>query len=398
MYPAITACRACRGADLTSVLDLGYLAISDFVRPGQALERAPLELVRCAACGLVQLRHTVDRDRLYKTYHYRSGVNETMVAALANVADDAQSRVTLERGDSVLDIGCNDGTLLRFYPDWVTKIGFDPSDVAQDAWLAQKRPGYTLNRDYFPTTRQHLPVPCKIVTAVAMFYDLDDPGRFLDEVKRWLHPEGVLVLQFQDAVSMYEATAVDNVCHEHLCYYTLETLARLANQHGLHVETTSIHPVNGGSLRVVLRHGTSTATWVSPPLFWHMFARRVEKNKRDTVGLLRDLRDEGASVYGIAASTKFNTLSQYYGIGPDLIEAIGERSPHKVGKYTVTGIPVVSEEEMRAARPDYLFVCAWGFADAFAEREKDLLAQGTKLIVPLPRLEVREGAALVSSF
>lgn len=392
----ITACRACGDPKLDGVLDLGNLAISDFLEPGQEVERAPLELVRCAGCGLVQLRHTVERDRLYRTYHYRSSVNETMVAALADVADDARSRVQLERGDAVLDIGCNDGTLLRFYPDWVTKIGFDPSDVAQDAWLAQRKPHYTLHRDYFPTTRQHAPVPCKIVTAVAMFYDLDDPGRFLDEVKRWLHPEGVLVLQFQDLWSMTQANAVDNVCHEHLTYWSLDPLRLLLDRHGLKITDFGIQPVNGGSLRVVVHHRDAPALpmYKLPEWGWDRlledFADRVQANKQDTRALLERLKAAGQTVYGLAASTKWNTLSQFYGIGPDLITAIGERSPHKVGKRTVTGIPIVSEEAVRAARPDYLVACAWQFADAFAEREKDLLAGGTRLIVPLPTLRVVE--------
>jgi hypothetical protein len=262
-------------------------------------------------------------------------------------------------------------------------------------------------RDYFPTRRQHTPVPCKIVTAIACFYDVEDPGRFLEEVKRWLHPEGVLVLQFQDLGSMMQAYAIDNVCHEHLTYWDQYAITRLLRVHGLEIVSTSDVPINGGSLRVVARHGEviSQRSWntVRAQRFWadtdlgdrnllHHWVGWVQDKKRDTVALLERLRDEGKSVYGIAASTKFNTLAQFYGIGPELVTAIGERSPAKVGKTTVTGIPIISEEAMRAARPDYLLCCAWGFADAFAEREQAVLAAGTKLIVPLPQLTIRGGA------
>lgn len=397
----ITACRACGDAKLDPVLDLGNLAISDFLEPGQEAERAPLELVRCGGCGLVQLRHTVHRDRLYTAYHYRSGVNQVMVDALYDVAIDTLEPSNLAPGDTVLDIGCNDGTLLRHYAriaPGTRRIGFDPSDVARDAWLARDF-DYDLIRDYFPTTRQHAPTLCKIVTAIACFYDVDDPGRFLDEVKRWLHPEGVLVLQLQDLGAMIDAGAVDNVCHEHVTYWDESSLVDLAERHDLLVQTVSPHPINGGSRRFVFRHAAAAHPgWLSvtavEPEALAVFAERVRVNKHETVALLERLKAAGKTVYGIAASTKFNTLSQFYGIGPDLITAIGERSPAKVGKYTVTGIPIVSEQAMRDAKPDYLFVCAWGFADAFAEREKDLLAQGTRLIVPLPSVRVVEGGAV----
>ena len=399
-YTAIVACRACADRRLEGVIDLGDLAISDFLAPGQAVERAPLALCRCAGCGLVQLRHTVDRDRLYRTYHYRSGVNETMVAALGGVVADATHRVDLRPGDAVLDIGCNDGTLLEQYPTTLHRIGFDPADVATDAWL-ERDFDYDLIRDYFPTTRQHTPIPCKIVTAVAVFYDLEDPGRFLDEVKRWLHPEGVLVLQFQDLASMVEANAVDNVCHEHLTYWDYGSLLRLLRAHDLWLYDLRRVSVNGGSVRATIGPDATRKMWLSGPTSYPFivipedlsaFAQRVQRNRVETVRLLCDLKRQGKTIYGIAASTKFNTLSQFYEIGPHLIDAIGERSPAKVGRSTVTGIPIVSEEEMRAAKPDYLLACAWQFADVFAAREKDLLDQGTRLIVPLPQLRIVEGA------
>jgi len=399
----IDACRACGDRRLEEVLDLGNLAISDFLEPGQeVVDRAPLTLVRCALCGLVQLRDTVDRDRLYRTYHYRSGVNETMLAALEDVVDDAMSRVDLETGDAVLDIGCNDATLLGRYPNWTRRIGYDPSDVALEAWRGHSF-RYDLVRDYFPTRRQHIPVPCKIVTAIACFYDVDDPGAFLDEARRWLHPEGVLVLQFQDLESMVLANAIDNVCHEHLTFWGPLPLGRLLQERGLRMVDASPRAVNGGSIRVTIRHGRSVApnwgthdVWRAGDWSLDQFAARVVRNKALTLRYLERLRRAHKRVYGIAASTKWGTLSQYYGIGPELVQAIGERSPHKVGKRTVTGIPIISEEQMRQDRPDYLLCCAWGFADAFAQREAELLAGGTRMIVPLPYPRIVQGAPVAS--
>jgi NDP-4-keto-2,6-dideoxyhexose 3-C-methyltransferase len=387
----IAACRSCGSPDLTTVLDLGNLAVSDFVDDPSTLDRAPLELVRCAACTLVQLRHTVDRDRLYRTYHYRSGVNETMVAALADVVADATKRVVLEPGDAVLDIGCNDGTLLGFYPKDVHRIGFDPSDVAREAWLA-KDFDYDLVRDFFPTSRQHTPVPCKVVTAIACFYDVDEPNTFLAEVKRWLHPEGVLVLQFQDFHSMARANGFDNICHEHLTYWSEGPLDALLTKHGLHTSTVSRVPVNGGSKRIVIKHGASRFPFrAAPQPDMAEFGERIRGLRDETCALLEIYRRQGKRVLGYAASTKANTLLQFYGLGPEHIQAFMERSPHKWGKKTTTRIPIVSEEEGRAMNPAFLFVGAWQFADAFAQREAALLANGTKLIVPLPFLRLVGG-------
>ena len=397
-YREITACRSCAGTHLESVLDLGNLCVSDFLDPGQEPDRAPLELVRCGACSLVQLRHSVDRDRLYRTYHYRSGTNETMVAALRDVVTDATRRVRLEPGDWVLDVGCNDGTLLDQYPTWVNGVGFEPSQLAAEA-VRSGAGRRCVVRDYFPPTRYPVdPVPCKVITACAVFYDLDDPGAFLEECKRWLHPEGVLVLQFQSLDVMCVWNAIDNVCHEHLTYWNAIPLGRLLRRYGLQMVASDHSCINGGSTRLFVKPGYNPSpNWGTHDVWRSLdntewLGDRVERDKTAIVALLRDLKADGQRVYGMAASTKFNTLSQVYGIGPDLIEAIGDRSPAKVGKYTVTGIPIVSEEEMRAARPDYLFVCAWGFADAFLERERALLEQGTRFIVPLPRLRVVGGA------
>lgn len=383
----ITACRSCGSPDITTVLDLGNLAVSDFTESCEG-DRAPLELVRCAACTLVQLRHTVDRDALYRTYWYRSGVNETMVAALADVVADATRRVVLEPGDAVMDIGCNDGTLLGFYPKDVHRIGFDPSDVARDAWLA-KDFDYDLVRSFFPYERQHKPRLCKVITAIACFYDVDDPNTFLSEAKRWLHPEGVLVLQFQDLHGMARANGFDNICHEHLGYWTEGSLDPLLTAHDLHTSTVQRVPINGGSLRITIKHGAARIPLrASPSPDMAKFARTVEHLKAETRCLLQIYRGQGKTVLGYAASTKANTLLQYYGIGPDLVSAFMERDRRKWGKKTVTGIPIIGEEEGRAMNPAFLFVGAWQFADAFAQRERALLETGTRLIVPLPHLRL----------
>ncbi len=386
----ITACRSCGSPRLESVLDLGLLAVNDFVSDGQPVDYAPLELARCEECTLVQLRHTVPRERLYRNYFYRSGTNESMVAALRDVVEDAASRVNLQPGDVWIDIGANDGTLLRQVPNHIVKMGFEP---ASNLFREAVKGGNLIYPGFFPPEYDPPAWKAKVITAIACFYDLDDPNAFVAAVKKWLHPEGVWVVQFQDLRSMLQANAVDNVCHEHLEYYSTQALADLLNRHGLIVADLSYNVVNGGSLRVVARHGQGKQCF---PLGSHErpadlveFAREARSLKIRTVRALEGYRDRGIRVLGYGASTKGNTLLQYYGITPDLLPAIADRNPDKWGKRTVgTNIPIISEEEARAMKPDYLFVLPWHFMDSFRKRERAFLERGGKFIVPLPTLRV----------
>jgi NDP-4-keto-2,6-dideoxyhexose 3-C-methyltransferase len=382
----ITACRSCGSGKLETVLDLGNLCVSDFIKPGDAEDRAPLELVVCLDCSLVQLRHTVERDRLYRgSYWYRSGTNESMRAALRDVVEDACSRVPGAK--CVLDIGCNDGTMLRMFPQEWTRCGFEPSNLAEEAQEGND----TIWRNYFtgwPTIQRW-----DIITSIAMFYDLDDPNAFVKAIKDWLHPDGVWVVQFQDLRAMLTCNGFDNICHEHLLYLSEIAFTELVARHGLRVDDVSYNNTNGGSVRYIVRHGeqeSSLRTWAQGfSDAWELisFSKQVEQLKRDTLNLLWRLKGEGKLVLGYGASTKGNTLLQYYGIDASLLPAIAERAPEKVGRQTVgSHIPIISEEEMRRLRPDYLFVLPWHFVGAFRKREADFLARGGQFILPLPTL------------
>jgi hypothetical protein len=386
-----TTCRACQDNNLTTVLDLGTLAVSDFVTdPTAPLDRAPLELVECGGCGLVQLRHTVDRDRLFRRYFYRSATNEAMVTALRDLAEDAVGRVILERGDHVMDLGCGDGTLLRFLPTHVRRIGVDPSDVADSAIAS----GATIVHDYWPITRYPVPVvPQMLIFSAAMLYSVEDPSAFARAVRDWLHPQGLWVIQ----VSYLPATLATNnfgdVVHEHVGYFTLDSLRRLLEPVGLRIEAYSFNDVNGGSVRVFVRHAGACveATMPDDELAEGAlagFADRVERLKHDTLETLQDFKRNGVRVLGYGASTKGATMLGYYGIGPNLLPAIADRNPAKWGKFTPQGIPIIGEDQARAQHPDVFFVLPWHFLDAFKEREMVFLRHGGRFLIPLPELRL----------
>jgi len=219
---------------------------------------APLELVRCKneACGLVQLRHTVNRDLLYREYWYQSGINQSMRDALMDVAVSATQAVKLNAGDIVVDIGSNDGTLIRHFHTLkgdLRIIGFEP---AKNLALSPQDGAREIINDYFNYKDFALRFPnekAKVVTSIAMFYDLDNPNVFVRDVKRVLANDGIWVIQMNCLERMLDQNAFDVISHEHLEYYSVSVLDYLVGKHGFEVDHVEFNEVNGGSMRAYVR-------------------------------------------------------------------------------------------------------------------------------------------------
>ena len=259
-----TTCRICGCPHLAPVLSLGDQRIAGaFADPGgaQPVERAiPMELVRCdmtqdqEACGLIQTKHTVPGSILYSSYWYRSGVNRTMTENLHGIARGVEAIVPLESGDLVVDIGCNDGTLLDGYQaQGLRHLGFDPSDVARYA-IAK---GYDVVNDFYSAEalRQRRPdQKAKAITSIAMFYDLEYPRAFVADVAEALAEQGIWVMELHYLPMMLEANAFDAIVHEHLEYYSLAVIERLVGEEGLEVVSAELNDMNGGSIRLFIGH------------------------------------------------------------------------------------------------------------------------------------------------
>jgi NDP-4-keto-2,6-dideoxyhexose 3-C-methyltransferase len=389
-------CRMCNSQNLDLVLSLGTLALSTFPKPGDDLPKAPLDWMICAQCDMVQLRHSVNVDQLFRQYWYLSGINEAMRAELADIAEQAR-RITgpLKATDSVIDIGANDGTLLEAIGPVPHRIAFEP---AHNLYRTLRGHCDFLVSDFFPGSEREVGMAqAKLITSIAMFYDLDDPFSFVQGVQRLLHPEGVWIVQFQDLLQMLQAAAVDNICHEHVTYPTLKDLKRLCEVAGLEVVDAERRAINGGSLRLYVRHaGVQAPTPRVADLLYQerdsydllqSFVHRVEASKAQIQDLVRQAGSLGpVDVYG--ASTKFNTLSQYCGLDWTNIRHAVERSEEKWGRTTVTGIPIVSEELWREDPPPTTLIGIWQFRDQIMLRESGYLADGGAFICPLPRPEV----------
>ncbi len=412
-----TNCRICGCTNLAPVLSLGDQRIAGaFADPGgaQPVERAiPLELVRCdmtsdqEACGLIQTKHTVPGSILYSSYWYRSGVNRTMTDNLHGIAKGVEAILPLESGDLVVDIGCNDGTLLDGYEaKGLRHLGFDPSDVARYA-IAK---GYDVVNDFFSAEalkRRRPDQKAKAITSIAMFYDLEYPRTFVAGVAEALAEGGVWVIELHYLPMMLEANAFDAIVHEHLEYYSLAVIERLVGEEGLEVISAELNDMNGGSIRLFIGHAGQhertqaqqealTALRVKEfelaldsPEPYEEFRLGSERVRDELLELCKKLHGEGKKIHVYGASTKGNTILQYAGIDSSLVEAAADRNPDKWGSETIaTKIPIISEEDSRGMKPDYYLALPWHFLEEFLEREQEFLGRGGQFIVPLPEVRL----------
>jgi len=399
---------------MKKVLELGNHYVSDFIKEDNVdRKKYSLDLYIDPALGAPRLKEQPPHSSMWGQYWYRSGINASMTKELQGIVAEITSRVKLKDGDAWLDIACNDGTLLKAIPNNVQKFGIDPCD---DSYYQESKKVATVNQTYFTQdaywemTRQK----AKVITCIAMFYDLADPHPFVRDLYEVLDDNGLLVLQMSYTPLMINQLAFDNICHEHVYYYDLTSINKLFSQHGFKIVDCSLNDTNGGSFRISLQKVIAAeSSFGSAPLrdvcrmrvgqvyeyeskrpidsanTWAEFNQRLNNLKNDVVNFVRQARAEGKTIYGYGASTKGNTLLQYFGLTNEDIVAIAERSPYKFGLKTVgTNIPIVSEEEMRAARPDYLLVLPWHFIDEFESRESEFFAAGGKMIVPCPSFKV----------
>lgn len=408
-------CRVCGSSALTKVINLGEQHLQgSFIKPGKEeppIRKIATSLVRCdptrdeKACGLLQMEHTVPPEVLYSAYWYRSGTNHTMRNHLREIAEEAASLIGKDKA-YVLDIGCNDGTLLKCYPKEFLKFGVDPSDVAQEI-----TGDITAIQDIFPSAELINVLQGEkfdIITSIAMFYDLEDPVSFCQELKRVLANDGVWIFEMSYMPSMLKMNSYDTICHEHLEYYSLAVLEYVLKKADLKIVDAILNDINGGSIRCYATHidnfvYKNKLAWQRIKLLrqeefdmeldtdkpYKNFQDRINVHKDKLTSLLKMLQKEGKSVHVYGASTKGNTILQWCGIDNRLVDVAAERNPDKYGAYTLgTDIPIVSEAESRVMKPDYYLVLPWHFKEEFIQREQEVLKSGVGMIFPLPNIEM----------
>jgi len=400
-------CRICNSSKLIKLYSLGNLYISNFLKLGEKGTKAPLEMIMCDHCKLVQLKHTAPQEILYARYYwYRSGVTDTMKRALRDITQEIENNIPLRKGDVVLDIGSNDGTLLRTYTrKGLIKVGVEPA--LNLAKLGKEDLNIFIN-DFWDikTYKENIDKKAKVITAIGMFYDMEDPGKFIKDISLALDKDGIFITQLMCLKNMLDTNDVGNICHEHLEYYSLKTLKYLFEKNNLEIIDIKHNKVNGGSYRLFCRligGSVKPLTGAKTRLkkFYssekgldlvktHInFFKRIEENKKKTVNFIKSEVKKGKKIWIYGASTKGNTILQFFGINNQLIKGASERSSDKWGKVTIgTNIPIYSEEIARKEKPDYFLVMPYAFIKEFYKREKKWLKTGGKFILPLPKFKI----------
>mgnify|MGYP002152446725 CR=1 FL=1 len=409
MYKTISHCRICKNHSLTPIFSLGEQALTGVFpwHPSETVTAGPVDLVMCTgpgACGLVQLLQTYDLHEMYgENYGYRSGLNQSMVEHLQSKVHDILRLDYLQPGDIVIDIGSNDATTLKSYPQGIYElVGVDPTG--------------TKFADYYPTGIKLIPEffsaqaiekalggrKAKVITSFSMFYDLEDPVAFARDIGAALDSEGIWVLEQSYLPTMLRANSFDTICHEHLEFYGLKQIAYIAEMANLKILDVSFNETNGGSFSIIVAREDSMRQPNSINInkiladeqsfgldsfdAYNEFKVRIEEAGEALVTFLEKAKASNSRVCGLGASTKANVLLQFFNIDSSLLPVIGEVNIEKVGKFTPGSlIPIQSEEDVLKSNPEYLVVLPWHFRNFFLNNKK---FKGQRLVFPLPKFEI----------
>jgi GDP-D-mannose dehydratase len=402
-------CRICNSNDLVNVINLGEQVITsrfpvygDFSTP-----KTSIILCMCRKCSLIQLRETTDSSELYEhEYGYRSGISNTMRSHLKAYQEEILSKVTLKPGDTIVDIGSNDSTMLQYYSSDLQRIGVDPTGKQFQEYYGD----VDLLPTYFTLAnfqeKYGVERRVKAVSSISMFYDLPDPVQFAKDIHAILEEDGIWTCEQSYLLTMLRSNSIDTICHEHLEYYSLHPVKDIADRAGFKIIDVKFNDCNGGSFRIYFAKKTSTYFEECTELITSILQEESSYGifKEDT--FKRFMNDCDYEIYKLVefienavlsnkktvqiygASTKGNCLLQYADLGEYLIRYAVERNPKKVGKMTSTGIEIILEETMRANPPDFLLVLPWHFREEIVARESEYLKGGGQLIFPFPHFEI----------
>ena len=410
-------CRLCGSHNLATVFSFGDTPLANnYLSPEQITESepfAPLTVNYCTDCSLVQLRDVVDPNILFSHYLYVSSTSPSFVKHFADYAHELINRFNLTDEDLVVDIGSNDGVLLKALQDsqhlptdrHIQTLGVDPA--ANLAATANAAGIETLVNFFTPTVAQDIASqrgPATVITANNVFAHTDDIVGFTTAVKELLAPHGAFVFEVQYLADLLQNNLFDIVYHEHTCYYHLTPLSQFFAKHNLEVFDVQAQSVHGGSLRVFVQHAggphartpavakllkKEALAGLNTAAVYQEFAQRIEQNKRKLQALITKVKADGKTIVGYGAPAKATTLMYAFEITGDHLEYIVDDAPLKQGRLMPgTHIPIHSPDKLYADTPDYCLILAWNFADPIMANHAKFAEQGGKFIVPTPEPHV----------
>ena len=411
----IEKCRICGNRKFKEIINLGNQCLTSVYPKPESKDpsKSWLKLIFCDSteqpkfkCNLVQLHHNADIKEMYgTTYGYFSSISPTMISHLEDIIRFTKKHVTLNAGDAVLDIGCNDGTLLNKYgaENKLKRYGVDPSSkkflhmfendvkVLTDFFSYEKINEFSKGKKF------------KVISSIAMFYDIDDPIEFAKSIELLLDDDGFWIIEIAYLPLMMKNLAYDQIMHEHLTYLSLRQMEVIFEKSKLKVVDFSTNSVNGGSILIAackkdykckiegekiiaLRDEEKI---LSNYYVYEKFAERIKKHKSELIKLLTELKDKKSTIIGYGASTKGNVILNYCGIDKNLLPEICDQNPEKPGLVTPgSRIPIVSKDTMRKKNPDYVLVLIWHFRKEIIKDEIDYIQKGGNLIFHLPRVHI----------
>ncbi len=375
----ITQCRLCKSEDLYPVFDFGLQALTGyFPKLGEDVLKAPLNLAQCGKCKLLQLKDSVKPSILYgKNYGYKSSLNRSMVRHLKDIAEIIKSLNLFERGSFIVDIGANDGTFLKNFSSTETggRIAIDPIiDKLENDYSSE----VILYPEFF--RKDLLPMQVQVITSFAMFYDLENPFGFMQDVYDCLVKDGLWVMEMQYPNWLINQGVYDFICHEHLCYFSAAHIKQMAEVVGFKLARASFNQTNGGSILYFFTKESAHCLYPQdPPINLSYYRNQIAKHKevlKETI--------KGKNIFGYGASTKGNVVLQHCELTPVDIPFICDVNPDKYGCVTPgTNIPIISEEEAKSLNPEYFLVMPWHFKEEILSRNKDY---PVKWIFPFPEV------------
>ena len=402
----ISNCRNCGKKNLIKLFTLGNQYFTGkFIKYGDKVKKAPINLSICKKCKLVQLKDRYNLKYMYgPDYGYRTGINKTMSLHVKKITKILSKKVNLKKNDFVLDIASNDGTLLNYYSRNIKTFGIDP--VLDKYKLYYKNIDYKKN-DFFNKNaiKSKTKNKFKIITALSVFYDLNNPNKFLKDVHDILDENGLFLLEFADLASLIKLNMFDTICHEHAEYYSTKVLTKMFEKNDLRLLQINKNDINGASKQFLLSKKNSKfksnnkniinilkeekLLKLDDPKMYSKFFTKIKKIGKELKIFLDRQIKKNKVVHGYGASTKGNTLLQFFKIGQRQISFISDRNPDKYGLKTPgTNITIISEKKSRSLKPDFYLVLPWHFKKEILKREIKIRKKGTRFIFPLPKLTI----------